>query len=388
MENANTLRLDKAAPLGGLLAIIGGVIMATTGTLWQSYIYGWLFMAGLTLGALGIVILHNVIRATWSLSILRLAEAAASPLSLFLMFLSWIPIATVGLKEIYLWADPVRSAGDHVLHNKAFFLNPSMFIGCSIAYFAFFIFMSNTLRKSTIRQDQNKDVTESQKRANIASPGLLAFAVVVTFAATHWAMSLEPHWFSTVYPLLSLIGQVNCAVAIATLILCVNANREPYKGIVNAKLTKDLGNILFATTMVWAYLTLSQFLIIWSGNLPEEVPYYRLRAELGWQFLGWILIWGRFFVPFFALLAPKTKRYANTMKWVCIWIILMHILDVFWLVVPGFERGGLFQSIRLGDVGALIGFFGLFLVGFSTEVKKAALVPTHDNRLRENLDHA
>lgn len=386
----NPLTLHRFAPLGGLLAILGiatGLVMGGKSAM-QSYVYGWLFMAGLVLGSLSLVILHNVLRATWTLSILRLIEAAASPLSIFMLFLGWIPIR-LNMHSVYHWSDPAYVKGDHILENKAFFLNTFTFTWMSIAYFVFFMALSYFLRKSSLKQDGNLDSTEAQKRANVASPGLLIYVMICTLALTHWAMSLEPHWFSTVYPLLSMVGQVNCVVAICTIFLCANANRAPYAGVVTPKLTKDLGNILFATSMVWAYLTLSQFLIIWSGNLPEETPYFKIRAEHGWQFLGMTLIIGRFFLPFFALLAPKLKRSSKNLMRVAIWIVVMHFLDVFWLVVPGFERGGLVESFRISDFLILIGMVGLLLFSFATETKRAALVPTHDDRLTEaNHGHA
>lgn len=388
-ETAPALRLDRYAPLGGLLGVLGVAMAFVLGgaDAWKSYAYGWIFAAGLVLGSLALVILHNTIRATWTLSILRIAEAISSPTSIFVLFLGWLPIA-LNLRQVYLWADPEHVKGDHILEAKAFFLNPTMFIGCSIAYFFFFFVISGYLRRSSLRQDENQNVNEAQARANVASPSLLFFVIVCTFALTHWVMSLEPHWFSTVYGLLSLVGQTNAVVAIGTIILCANANREPYKGIVNSKLTKDLGNILFCTTMVWAYLTLSQFLITWSGNLPEEIPYYKVRAELGWNILGTILIIGRFFIPFFALLASRTKRSVRGVMIVACWILGMHLFDVFWLVVPSFERGGLFASMRFSDLFALVGMCGFLLAAFAYETKKGALVPTHDNRLREQHGHA
>lgn len=388
-ENTNALKLDRLAPLGGLVAILGiasALVLGGTSA-WQSYIYGWLFAAGIVLGSLALVILHNVLRSTWTLSILRLIEAAGSPLSIFMLFLGWLPIA-FNLKSVYFWADPAHVKGDHILENKAFFLNQFTFTWMSVFYFVFFAGLSFYLRRSSLRQDLNHDVNEAQKRANVASPGLLLYVIVVTLALTHWAMSLEPHWYSTVYGLLSLVGQVNCVVAICTIFLCANAKRTPFDAIVTPKLTKDLGNILFATTMVWAYLTLSQFLIIWSGNLPEEIPYFKIRAELGWNFLGIVLIVGRFFLPFFALLGPKLKRSASNLMKVAIWIVVMHVLDVFWLIIPTFARGGLLESFRLTDVFALFGMMGAILFAFATEIRRGALVPTHDSRLTETHGHA
>ena len=381
--------LTRLAPLGGLLAILGiGMAFATGGEkVMQSYVYGWIFSMGLVLGALALILLHHTIRATWTLSILRLLEAAASPTSLLIMFLAWIPIA-LNLTSIYHWADHHHVEGDIILENKAFFLNPTVFIVGSICYFALFLFYSAKLRGSSLQQDKSMDASMAQRRANIAAPGLVIYVLVVTLALTHWAMSLEPHWFSTVYGLLSLVGQANCVVALGVIVICANAHKAPFNSIVNAKLTKDLGNILFATTMVWAYLTLSQFLITWSGNLPEEVPYYKARAEMGWHIMGIILIVGRFFIPFLALLAPRTKRYARSVMIVSAWIVVMHLCDVFWLVVPAFERGGLLESFKLSDLGALIGFIGLFLAGFGLEIRRGSLVATHDPRLTEQPAHA
>lgn len=389
--NEERLKLEKVGPTVGLVGVVGLIaILATLGInkaqVWQSYTYGWLFGMGLTLGALGLMILHNVIRAKWTLSILRLVEAAASPISLIVMFILWMPIA-LNLQSIYLWARP-EAAEDHVLHAKAFFLNPTAFYVCTILYFGYYLLMSSTLRASSLKQDQTLDVSESQKRANIASPGYVLFVIVSTFAVTHWTMSLEPHWYSTVFPLLTLVGCTAAVLAICTIVITANAHREPYHSIVKPQLIKDLGNMLFALTMVWAYLTLSQFLIIWSGNLPEEIPYYRARSEEGWHLLTWVLILGRFFIPFFLLLAQVTKRSARTIMLVSCWILAMHVLDVFWQVVPSFERGSLLSSLKWTDLAALLGVVGVWLASFASQVKKGALVPTHDTRLSEKMEHA
>lgn len=354
-------------------------------TLWHSYLFAFIFWWGLSMGCLGFVLLHSALKARWGLSVLRIAEAGAKTLPVVLLL--FIPIL-VGMKDLYSWADPAVVAADKILQHKSAYLNPMFFTVRAAVYFAIWAGLVYFLTGSSLRQDRTGDPDEVQKRANVAAPGLVLFVLSVNFAATDWVMSLDPHWLSTIYGVLFVVGQGLAATAFMALIATSQAlrGRAPYAEVVTPRVTRDIGNLMLALTMLWAYMSLSQYLIIWSANLPEEITYYLARTQSGWLYTGAFLIVFHFFVPFLALLSGLTKRTARLLMLVSILVLVMRAVDVFWVVVPAFRADHF--GIKPMDVVWFLGMGAVWLASFFALWQRAPLLPNHEPIPQEALEHA
>ncbi len=259
--------------------------------------------------------------------------------------------------------------------------------------------MSHVARKSTLKQDETKNFKLETWRSSFGAAMLPIYVLSVTFAMTDWGMSLDAKWYSTMYGPWTMIGAVLGALAFCVLIVTTNNERDPYSSIVGPNLTKDLGNMMFLFTMLWGYTSLSQFLIIWNGNLPETTSYFKNRssnfnAAMGmnnWAALAMLTAVGQFFVPFFTLLSPRSKRYSKNLRKIAGWIFVVHVADVYLLVLPSTKariNGGPLSANIWLDILAWSGIGLLWLGVFAWQTKKAALLPSYDSRLQEALAHA
>lgn len=394
------LRLEKIAPLAGLLGLIGMVTAvammiapATANQMAGSYLFALIFWTSLSLGFYGLTLLHHTVRGSWGVSVLRIFEAGGGAGTFVVMGLLFIPILIniTGGHGVYEWSHLDAVAKDPILQHKAAYLNPAGYAARLVLFIGIWAATAYGLRKSSTKQDENKSAAEEQKRTNWSAPSLVVFFLTMTFALTDWGMSLEPHWFSTMYPVWILIGQTLGALALATVLFCVNARKKPFADVLHPNLTKDLGNMLFVFTMLWGYTSISQYLIIWNGNLPEFTQYYIRRSENWWNALGAALIIGQFLVPFMALLAPRTKKTPERLARIAGWIFVMRFIDIYYAVVPGIPSsarpwGGPVPAIT--DLIALVAVGGVWFLMFATQIKKAPLLPQYDNRLQEAKAHA
>ncbi len=347
-----------------------------------SYLYALMVWVSLTLGCFGITLLHHVAKGKWGLSLLRIVEAGGGYLNLLAMGALFTPIL-MNLPTLYKWAIPEVVAHDPVIQHKAIYLNVPFFIGRTVFFFLAWALAAFVLRQSSVRQDTTKDEAETAKRTNIATPMLVFFVLSITSAITDWVMSLDPHWFSTMYGVWFLIGCGLMTMSFCTFILCANKDRAPYKSFVNPDLTKDLGNFMFMFTMLWGYTSLSQYLIIWSGNLPEFISYYVTRREGFWNVLGAFNIFSQFFFPFILLLAPRTKAVTSLLIKVAAWIFIIRMSDLYWNIIPDVRTTGFHWT----DIAALVGVGGVWFFVFGTEISKAPLTPQYDDRLNEVAHH-
>ena len=369
--------------LVGLAALGAAYIQGNEKGVLQSYVFGYICFVVLTLGCFGLTLLQHTIRAQWALPFQRLWEAGGGPAALLTMGILFLPIA-FGMGKIFPWMDPHHIDG--IILAKQNYLNQEFFLIRAAIYFLIWIGLASYLRASSLREDSSRDPNEAIKRTNVSAPSIVLFVITVTFAFTDWAMSLEPHWFSTVYGLWFVVGMALMAVSFATILVVSNYRSRLYEGLVHPGWTRDVGNMLLTLTMLWAYLTLSQFLIIWAANLKEEIPYYISRSHGGWNVLGVILIVGQFFAPFMALLAPRTKAFPRLLVALATWIFVMRFLDMFWVIAPAFRTEGL--SVLWTDLAAVLGIGAIWLSVFGVQLRRAALLPRYDPRIPQVLEHA
>lgn len=352
----------------------------------QSYLMGWLFWMLLAIGCLGLVLLHHTIRPTWSLSTLRLYEAGGSWVSFVMLGLAGLPIF-LNLGKLYEWTHAEFMASSLTLQYKTWYLNLPFFTGRQIFYFAFWIAVAYLFRRSSLKQDETLNPRGAQLRSGVAAVLLPFFVIFLTFATTDWIMSLDVHWFSAIFAVWLMIGGVLTAIALTNLIVLRNRDKDPYRDIMSKGLTKDLGNMMFVFTLLWAYTSISQFLIIWQGNLSEFIGFYVHRSHGGWEVLSIVLIVGHFFVPFIALMSPKVKAVPALLAGMCIWILAMRLIDFFWIMAPFFRPEKVALN-ALPDILCFAAVGAVWATAFLYQLTQARLIPAHDDRLQEAYHHA
>ena len=377
-------RFDKIQRIALVVGVVGLAVSAlqlraNPTAFFQSYLFAFLFWNGLVIGSLGIMLMHNVTGGNWGVVIKRIVEACSRLLPMMAVLLLPIVIGLVGWHELYIWSQPEVVARDSNIHLKTVWLNIPFWIGRAVFYFLIWTFWAWRLNRLSAEQDRTADAGIQDRMRKFSAPGLLLFMITATFAYVDWVMSLEPQWFSTMFGAMFVIGQVLETFAFAVIILYRLSPRRPFLGAIKTQHYWDLGNLLLAFTMLWAYLSFSQFLIIWSGNLPQEIPWYIRRFSGGWGVIGVFVALFHFGVPFFILLMRFVKKNPRLLYLVAAWLFFVRIIDLYWIVVPGLRpRGFVFEW---SDVAAPIGIGGLFIAAFIWQFRKRPLLPLHDTRL-------
>jgi len=364
-----------------------------------SYLFGWAFWLSVSLGAFGLTLLHHTVRGQWTLSILRFLEGMASWQNFVALLVLFIPVLA-NPTVLYEWADPSHVTGDAVLMRKAWFLQtPAWQIRIAFVLLSFAV-MAWGFRNSAMRQEKSLDFKLESGRSSWGAASLVYFFLASTLLWTDVGMSLEPHWSSTMYGPWQLIAGAGAALAFCITLLCINANNQPFDGIITKKLTRDIGNMMFAFTMLWGYTTVSQFLIIWNGNLPEFTGYFSRRSSAihppgmeanHWGALGLLLILGKFFIPFFVLLAPRVKAKPERLMKITGFIFVIHFFDIMMLIIPSLsdrvKQGPINPMANLTDLVAWLAVGSIWIAMFSMKTKKATLLPGYDHRLQEAKAH-
>ena len=358
----------------------------------RSWLLGFIFWGGIGFGCLGLLILQYLTGGAWGVVIRRIVEAGSRTIPIVAVL--FIPLL-LGVTELYEWSHP--DPNDKILAHRGAFLTPFWWGVRSVVYFAMFTVMAYLLSKWSGEQDRTSDLQGSagllEKASRFSGPTLVFFALAVTFAAVDWIMTLDPHWYSTMFGLLYVIGWAMSALAFVIALLSWLADREPMRHIVAAKHFHDLGKLMLAMVMVWAYFNFSQFLIIWSGNLPEETKWYLTRMRGGWSYVGWVLIFFHFAFPFLVLLSRDVKLRSKWLTMLAIFILVVRIIDVYYTIGPapriathGAEMGFL-ASISWMDFVAPIAIGGIWLWWFFGEITKKPLIPINDPMLENAVNH-
>ena len=372
--------------VGILATLVGGAIDATQ--FFRSYLFAFLFWTGIGLGCLSILMIHHLSGGIWGLAIRRLLEAGARTLKISALL--FIPLL-FGLSRIYVWAQREVVDKDPILQSKAAYLNVPFFVGRAFFYFAVWMALAHFLSKWSLELDGHRESLHISRRLrSLAGPGLVIMGLTITFSSVDWAMSLDPHWFSTVYGLLFMVGQVLSAMALVIVALGLFGRDKPLMDVTRPSVVHDLGKLMLAFIMLWAYLNLSQFLIIWSGNLPEEIPWYLRRLHGGWQYLALLLVAFHFVLPFLLLLSRDLKRHARLLALVAGGVLVMRLVDLFWLIAPNLQGHGEHaahgMSVHWLDFVAPIGMGGLWIASFARELANRPLLPLGEPELTEFIE--
>jgi hypothetical protein len=356
--------------VGLVLTAVGYFINSTQ--FFQSYLLAFLDWTGIAIGSMALLMLYHITGGEWGFVIRRMLESATRTFPL--MGLLFLPIL-LGMKSLYLWADPEKMKLDEVLLHKSAYLNVPAFIARTIFYFIVWSTMAYFLSKWSAEQDHTGDPAPARRLLTLSAPGLPVLGLTVTFAAIDWIMSLEPKWYSTIYGVWYLIGGVLTTLAFMILGARVFSDYPPMDQVYKPKHFHDLGNLTLAFTMLWAYVSFSQFLIIWSGNLPEETPFYVKRLGQGWQMIALVLVLFHFALPFLVLLSRDVKRRIDRLAALALGMLFMRYLDLFWVVRPAW--GGP-PRLHWLDLTTSAGIGGIWIAVFLWQLKARPLLPVHD----------
>jgi hypothetical protein len=338
----------------------------------RSYLIAYLFWFGVAAGCVPLLMLHHIAGGTWGFVIRRILEAGSRTLPL--MLLLFIPIL-FGVHSLYEWSHPEVVAADEILQAKRPYLNTPFFIVRALIYFAVWIVFAVYLNRWSAQQDATGDPALLRKFQLLSAGGIVAYSLTITFAAIDWGMSLEPHWFSTIYGMLFIVGQTLAALSFVIPVAVRLSDSPPMSHAANSGVFQDLANRLLAFVMLWAYMSFSQYLIIWAGNLPEEIPWYLRRGANGWQWVAAALALFHFAVPFLLLLGRATKRNKRFLAGIAAAVLLMRWVDLQWTIAPAFYtnvRIHIFDLLLFAIIGAIWWFV------FWRELRKRSLLPARD----------
>ena len=379
-------RGNRAGVIGGgatVVLVVAGLIFGFEAVM-QSWLVAFLLWLAVPLGSLAFMLLHNLTGGGWGHAIRRVLEASTKTLPF--MALASVPFL-VWPGALYEWAHPEVVANDPILQHKAAYLNVGFFRIRGVVFFAVWIALAAIARSLSARNEREMTEESGHRLRTISAPGIGIYGLTLTFATVDWGMSLEPHWFSTMYGVTFLIGYGLTALCFSVLVGAWLSKREPVSSHVETGQFHDLGNLMLAFTMLWAYVAFSQFLIIWQGDLSEEAPYYVSRLGHGWQGLALFLLLFHFAMPFFLLLSRRTKRSRTMLATLAGLILLMRFADVTWLVVPAFGRDGWVSGFAL-DVLAIVALGGLWLRFFSGALRSGPLYSAIPEKADEAPSHA
>ncbi|HJQ96847.1 MAG TPA: hypothetical protein VJ826_00970 [Candidatus Polarisedimenticolaceae bacterium] len=364
--------------VSGLLAILsgdGGVRFYT------SYLTSFVYFLTLGLGALFFVLIQFVTRAGWSVAVRRLAEAVAPNLALPMAPLV-IPVL-LGLNVLYPWSNHAVVEGDHLLEAKSAWLNVPFFFVRTLIYFGVWSVLSLWFHRQSVQQDRSGVPALTNRMEATSTAGLILFAFTLTFFSFDYIMSLTPHWYSTIFGVYVFAGSVLAFFAFLPLLAFLVQRGGALRRAVTVEHYHDLGKLVFAFTVFWAYIGFSQYMLMWYANLPEETVWYKARQTGGWTAVSVFLIFGHFLVPFLALMSRNVKRRLPTLVAGASWMLFMHYVDLTWLIRPAHSPGVV--PLSLMDLATFVGIGGLFGAALVRRLAAHALVPVNDPRLHESV---
>lgn len=382
MDSALNARLNR---LQRYMLIVGGVAVALSllggifnhAQFFESYLFAWLFWCGLSLGALVIVMMQFLTGGMWGLAIRRLAEAAF--MALPVVALLFAPIL-VGMNDLFPWSRPDAIQTPGWVHRHAY-LNVPFFAVRTIFYFGAVITMALLLRRWSIQQEEGDTLAARRLRA-LSAGGLVLYVLCMNFASTDWVMSLEPEWYSTIFVIIFMAGQFLSSLALMTALLAVFSGQGSIPEGLSIKVFHDLGKMLLAFVIFWIYVSFSQFLVIWSGNLPKEISWYLHRSVGGWQWVALVLMLAQFFIPFALLLSRAAKRHKSRLALIATLIIVASMVNNFWLVAPSFHPKRF--SVHWMDLAELLALGAIWSFTFFSLLKRRPLLPLP---LTESMPH-
>lgn len=362
-----------------ILSIIGAFFSPEE--FFRSYLMSYLFWIGLTLGSMAVVMMQYLTGGAWGIIVRRVLEAASQTMPLLIVL--FIPIV-FGIPHLYSWDHPDIVQHDEILMHRSGYMNAPMFLLRAAAYFIIWMVMIYFLNRWSARQDR-----EGGSEANLArlsAPGLILYVFTVTFAFIDWAQSIEPHWASTMWGFLFVAGEGIATIAFSIAILAILSRRSSLSETIKPAHFQDLGKLLLMFVMLWAYFAFSQLVIVWSGNLTDEIPWYLPRMGTSWGWAGGALIVFQFIIPFLLLLSRPLKRNALALSGVAAFLIFMRFVDLLWIVMPGYYKTGFHISWLTFSIPLAMG--GLWVASFLWLLSRRPLLPPNAIGINKVVNYA
>jgi len=374
----------RSALIGGVALAVSfglGLILRDLDRFCHAYLVNYCYFLSLSLGALFFVVLQHLARAGWSVVVRRLAEILAANLPL--MAVLALPVL-FGTGVLYDWVHASESAHAELIEAKRAYLNLPFFLVRIGAYFAIWTWLSRVLLNRSVEQDASGDVDITLRLTRFSGLAVVLFALTITFAAFDLIMSLTPQWFSTIFGVYYFAGSMVGFVAVITLVAMLLQARGLLARAITIEHYHDLGKLLFAFVFFWGYIAFSQYMLIWYANIPEETGWYLVRQSGSWLWVSLVLLFGHFLLPFLGLLPRRVKRRKPTLAFWAVWALVMHWVDLYWLIMPTHSPERL--PLGLLEIGCFLGLGGLFLAGLVRAAGRSALIPVNDPRLAESLE--
>lgn len=375
--------LDKLQMRGLIFGVIGLIACAVgfatdQEQFWRSYLLGFVYWFCLAAGSMGILMLHHMVGGQWGVTIRRGLEASIRTFPL--LFVLVLPIVFLGAHHVFEWTHADVVAKDPILKHKAIYLNMTGFTIRAFVYFAIWIFLSTLLNKYSKEQETAGYWAVRPKLQRVSAPGILLHGILVTFAMVDWVMSLEPHWFSTIFGALFIVGQGLVTFAFMIVVFKSLTSHEAMKEQDKPNNFQDLGTLMFAFNMLWAYISISQLLIIWSANLPEEIPWYLRRLEGGWGYVAAALLIFHFAIPFLLLLQRRIKRKKVLLGTIAAWMLFMRLVDLGWVMLPAFTENvngvpAPHLTLHWLNLAVPLAIGGIWFAFFTFQLKQRSLEP-------------
>lgn len=387
-EKIQSIR-TKALAVGllGTAATAAGYFAVGRDAFFQSWLMAFLYVFAFAAGGLGLLMIHHLASGRWGFCLQRPYEAAARTFPLILIL--FIPLL-FGMDALYAWVNPAAHHDpvlEHVMHQKGRYLNVLGFQVRAAIYFAIWIGLTALLVRWSRAQDEAKAQAEAygRKMRMLSGIGLVLFGLAVTFASFDWAMSVEPKWYSSIYGALFMVGQGLATLCLMAIVAYGLSADKQYGSVIGSQQYHDIGNLMFAVNILWTYMGVSQFIIIWSGNLPEEIEYYVHRSHAPWPEFAVALATLHFAVPFMLMLFKANKKRPEVLTKIAAWLLIMRYVDYFWTLMPAFRHQHFHVSWM--DLAAPIGLFGLWLYVFLGNLMRRPFLPLNDPRFSAILAH-
>ena len=377
---------SKLPAVGGVLGLAGlaatfGLGMSNKEQMFFSYHVSFMYFLSIALGAFFFVIVQFATKAGWSVLVRRIAENLAGTLPLFVLLA--IPLVLGSHTLFHHWMGAEARDSDKLIIHKAPFLNETFFYGRMAFYFVVWAVLAYLFRSRSVAQDATGDHGITRSLQNLSYPSIFLFAITITFASIDWIMSLDPHWYSTMFGVYYFAGAIVAIYASLVLIGMALQSHGAFGKVFNVEHFHDIGKLMFGHTAFWAYIAFSQFFLIWYANIPEETLFFKHRAVGSWLGVSIALGLCHFCIPFVFLLPSRMKRNRSVLWLGALWMLVIHFVDLYWLIMPTLHTDTV--SLSILDATAFVGVGGIFLAVFGLLMGKARIVPTRDPRLPESL---